>query len=346
MVTSQEFDQVLVPVDYQDNVIMRTFNMLTGFNKKKKGKFMKALKEEWIVKDGKPVFVDRHKEFEEKTANMKKVVLPTRGSKKATAEKAVAPKTTSKEKKEPKPYEGYLLNKIREEKLKNFKDDTDYTVKKMVEYFWKSSKIRERYKTVKEFEDALKSSENLRKKANAKMIEKFGVPEKKTRAVKTAIEKAAAAELETDAAKIIDWFWEHKNDSTYKTLFGNIRSKYALDRMIRNDDRGLKYFANIMKLAGYKKAKEEDKPADKKVVLIKKAAAPEAACDFEREGEAAKEFEENVNDKTFKTILPFFTSWAKEYGIKLTPEAIKAFKEHVFKTIVYHNTMGILHGNN
>ena len=115
--------------------------------------------------------------------------------------------------------------------------------------------------------------------------------------------------------------------------------------MIKNDDRGLKYFANIMKLAGYKKT-EEEKPAERKVILVKKAAAPEAACDFEREGEAAKEFEENVNDRTFKTILPFFTSWAKENGIKLTPEAIKAFKEHVFKTIIYHNTMGILHGDN
>ena len=36
MVTTAEFDKVLVPVDYQNNVLMRTFDTLVGFNKKNK----------------------------------------------------------------------------------------------------------------------------------------------------------------------------------------------------------------------------------------------------------------------------------------------------------------------
>ena len=54
---------------------------------------------------------------------------------------------------------------------------------------------------------------------------------------------------------------------------------------------------------------------------------------------------ENDVDRLFKTVKPFVTSWASECGIKLTPEALEKFKQQVFKTIIYYNTMSILRGN-
>ena len=47
------------------------------------------------------------------------------------------------------------------------------------------------------------------------------------------------------------------------------------------------------------------------------------------------------NDAVWDGVKSFFTSWAKENGLKLTPKAIESFKNNVYKTIVYYNTMDI-----
>ena len=367
MVTSQQFDEVLVPVDYQDNVIMRTFNMLTGgFNKKnKKGKFMKAIKEEW--ENGKWVekttaqkeAEERHKKFQDKVKSGEIKVINL-DKKKKTSTTASEAKAEAK-KKSVELYKGYLLNKVgktlgeieKERKAKisgKVKEeieepgDTQYTTKEIAEIvFPRSKKVRELYLSTNSFRDALLKDEALRKEWDEKVIKAKGSkPEKKTRTVKTAVQKVKEVELETDLTKIATWFWNHKDDKSFKSVFGNdVKSYQQLFRRIKNDDRGLKYFAELMKMAGYKKEKET--PAVTKVTLIKKN--PEAACDWEKEGEAAKEFEGNDVDKIWNASKSFFTSWAKEHGYKLTAEALKAFKDNVFKTIVYYNTMSILKGN-
>lgn len=353
MVTSSEFDKVLVPVDYQNNVLMRTFDNLIGFNKKnKKGKFMKAIKEEW--ENGKWVEKTtaqkeaeaRHKAIQDKLNSgvMKIVSLDKK--------KKTEPKTTAEKKAtEKKIYTGTLINKIGKTEAQIRKDlndkisgktkskekepnDTHYTIDEIVDYAYAHSKsIREKFASDIAFKQALIKNEKLRKKLDEKIIAKIGHKlEKKTRKVATKAEKAEKDELEKDIYKIADWFWSHKNDKSFKTTLGNdVKSWQQTFRLIKNDERGLDYFAKLMQAAGYKKA--EEKPFSSKVTIIKKQQ-PEAAKDFE-----------NVNDRTFKAILPFFTSWAKENGIKLSQEAINTFKEQVFKTIVYHNTMGILHGD-
>jgi len=49
-------------------------------------------------------------------------------------------------------------------------------------------------------------------------------------------------------------------------------------------------------------------------------------------------------DKIWDNTKSFFTSWAKQFGYKLTPESMKAFEDTVYKTIVYNTTKYILQG--
>ena len=357
MVTSAEFDKVLVPVDYQNNVLMRTFDTLVGFNKKnKKGKFMKSIKEEW--ENGKWVEKTtaqkeaeaRHKALQGKIDNGSIKVIDLDKNKSGKPSKSAEKKAAEKE-----VYKGTLLNKVgktegqiakelrnkvaspRSVKAEAIVDpgDTNYTIKEIAEYvFNHSEKARMKFTSSHALEQKLANNEKLRKSLDEKMIAKIGHPEeKKTRTPrqKKEVTIKEKIELESDPDKITDWFWAKKDQNSFKILFPDITDRRTLYRTIINDDRGLKFFAKIMKNNGYKK--EAEKPFVSKVTVIKKEK-PEAAKDFE-----------NTNDKTFKTVLPFLTSWAKEHGIKLSQEAIDAFKEQVFKTIVYHNTMGILHGD-
>ena len=356
MVTSAEFDKVLVPVDYQNNVLMRTFDTLVGFNKKnKKGKFMKSIKEEW--ENGKWVEKTtaqkeaeaRHKALQNKidAGDMKIISLDKKKSEPKTDKEKKA--ASSKEL-----YKGTLLNKVGKTEGQITKEvrqqvaapraikgtaivdpgDTHYSIKEIAEYaFNHSAKIRAKFTSSHALEQKLAQNEKLRKDLDEKMIAKIVHPEEKKRTPreKKDVVVKEKVTLETDPEKITDWFWAKKGQNSFKILFPDITDRRTLYRTIINDDRGLKFFAKIMKNNGYKK--EAEKPFVSKVTVIKKEK-PEAAKDFE-----------NTNDKTFKTVLPFLTSWAKEHGIKLSQEAIDAFKEQVFKTIVYHNTMGILHGD-
>lgn len=358
MVTSSEFDKVLVPVDYQDNVIMRTFNSLIGFNKKnKKGKFMKAIKEEW--ENGK--WVEKtteqkkaealHKSIQDKLDSGTMKIISLDRKKKAEPKTAAEKKAAEKKAVEKELYKGHLINKIgkTQEQIKkelNTKisgkikkeieepGDTHYTIKEIAEIvFPRSQKTRELYISPEAFMSALAKDETLRKSWDEKVIKAKGhKPEKKTRKVATKVEKTKKDELEKDIYKITDWFWNHKNDRDFKTALGNdVKSWQQTFRLIKNDERGLEHFAKLMQAAGYKK--EEKKPFVSKVTVIKKK--PEAAKDFEQE---------ERSDEVWDAAKSFFTSWAKECGYKLTPEAMKKFKENVYKTIVYHNTMNILKG--
>ena len=127
--------------------------------------------------------------------------------------------------------------------------------------------------------DKLLENEALRKKWDEKLINKFGhKPEdqvKKVRKPKTAAEKV---ELETDLEKITDWFWDKRNTSSFKILFPDVADRALLYRLIKNDDRGIKWFAKLMAKNGYRK--QAEKPFEKKVVLIKKEK-PEAAWSFD-----------------------------------------------------------------
>ncbi len=372
MVTSSEFDEVLVPVDYQNNVLMRTFDTLIGFNKKnKKGKFMKAIKEEWenghwVEKtEAQKRSEARSKEIQDKIKNgtIKVINLDAKKSKSKPAVTATAKKqkTAEEKAKENELYKGHLINKVGktnaqiQKELRDringkvrdeFKEpgDTHYTIKELVSIVYpRSEKTRKAFPSEKTFRDALLADEALRKSWDEKVIKVKGhKPEKKTRKVTTAAEKAKAAELETDIYKITDWFWNNRKDRTFiETLGNDVKSWQQTFRRIKNDERGLKYFANLMDLAGYKKEKE--KPFVSKVTVIKKKN--DAPAESEKEGEAAKDFEGKDSDAVWDAVKSFFTSWAKECGYKLTPEALKKFKENVYKTIVYYNTMHILKGD-
>ena len=353
MVTSAEFDKVLVPVDYQKDVLFRTFDSLIGFNKKnKKGKFMKAIKEEWengkwVAKTTEQKKAEAmHKAIQDKidSGAMKVVSLDAKKEKKAPAKKKAEEK---------KLYTGSLLNKvgktlgqIEKEAKENAATprairvevkepgDTHYTVDEIVEYAWKRSpKIREKFQSDIIFKEQLLKNQKLRKLLDEKMIAKIGhKPEKKTRKAATPAEKKEKIELESDLYKIADWFWDKKNTNSFKILFPDVDSYAVLFRTIKNDDRGPKFFAKIMKNNGYRK--EAEKPFVSKVTVVKKG---QAACDFEKEGEAAVK----NSDAVWDGVKSFFTSWAKENGLKLTPEAIESFKNNVYKTIVYYNTMDI-----
>ena len=299
MVTSAEFDKVLVPVDYQNNVLMRTFDTLVGFNKKnKKGKLMKAIKEEW--ENGK--WVDkttaqketeaRHKALQDKinsgdmkiiSLDKKKTDKPKKSAEKKAAEKEV--------------YKGTLVNKIGKTQgqiAKELRDkvasprfirskfeepgDTDYTTEEIANYvFEHSAKARAKFASVIALREALVKSEKLRKSLDEKMIAKIGhKEEKKTRAPKEKKETVIKEkiELESDPEKIADWFWGMKNDKSFKVLFPDVDSRRVLYRTIINDDRGLKFFAKIMKNNGYRK--QAEKPFVAKATVIKKEK-PEAA---------------------------------------------------------------------
>lgn len=360
MVTSSEFDKVLVPVDYQNNVIFRTFDNLIGFNKKnKKGKFMKAIKEEW--ENGK--WVEKTTAQKEAEARQKAIqdkinsgaikIVNLDRKKKAEPKTDAEKKAAEKKAKESELYKGHLINKIGKTQAqikkelndkitgkikKEFEEpgDTHYTVKEIAEIvFPRSQKTRELYISPEAFMSALLKDEALRKSWDEKVIKAKGhKPDKKTRKVATKVEKAKAAELETDINKIAEWFWNNRADKSFKTVLGDdVRSYAQTFRRIKNDERGLKYFAQLMQAAGYKK--EAEKPFVSKVTVIKKEK-PEAAKDFEQEGRS---------DAVWDATKSFFTSWAKECGYKLTPEALKKFKENVYKTIVYYNTMNILKGD-
>ena len=428
MVTSGEFDKVLVPVDYQKDVLMRTFDSLIGFNKKnKKGKFMKAIKEEyrWDPVLGKPVFVDREKEVREKskgykvikldkpkkeknndikvkrTANTVDVSEPEKKETKKTAKKVEEVikstlvnkngktlKGLERERKESSKLPSYddfyrnikqfnpnfpkdhIINKgavTREEAIrkahemerearaeaemfKNFVEDTHYTVDEIVDYAWKhSKKTREKFLSDRDFRKALIKKKALRDLYDNRMIEVLGhKPEdaKKKVSKEAKVQKAVAkekaikekAELETDINKIADWFWAHKADPSYRSLFDNTNSKYTLARLIKNDDRGLKFFAKIMRDHGYKKA--EEKPAEKKVVLIKKG---QGARGFEEDDDISLKEElintsgvsNTVSDnagftasdaKYILSVVPSaLAQWAKRNHIRLTSEMVADF---------------------
>lgn len=373
MVTSAEFDKVLVPVDYQKDVLFRTFDTLIGFNKKnKKGKFMKAIKEEWTYdpKTGKQVFVDRQKASDEKTAHFKRVNLDQKMSKPSVTAAEKKTKTAEEKTKGKELYQGHLLNKVgktldqiekdAKEKVKVTKaikgeikepGDTHYTITELAEKIWPiSPKTRERHSgSIIAFKQALSKDEGYRKRADEFLIKKIGhkTEEEMKTAKKSAsetkakkAEKIDKAKLETDIHKIADWFWDRKDTKDFKVIFPDATSYPKLFRMIQNDDRGPEWFAKIMFRNGY--LKDVEKPFVRKAVLIKKG---DAACDWEKEGEAAVDFDEKDSDAVWNNIKSFFTSWAKECGYKLTPEALKKFKENVYKSIIYYNTMYILKGD-
>lgn len=302
MVTSSEFDNVLVPVDYQNNVLMRTFDSLIGFNKKnKKGKFMKAIKEEW--ENGKWVEKTtaqkeaeaRHKALQDKidAGNMKIVSLDKKKTDKPkkSAEKKAAEKEV---------YKGTLLNKVGKTEGQIAKElrqkvasprfirativepgDTHYTTQEIADYvFEHSAKARAKYASNVILREALVKSEKLRKMLDEKMIAKIGhKPEEKKRAPKEKKETVVKEkiELESDPEKITDWFWAKKNQNSFKILFPDVADRRTLFRTIINDDRGLKWFAKIMKNNGYRK--EAEKPFVSKVTVIKKEK-PEAAVNW------------------------------------------------------------------
>lgn len=298
MVTSSEFDKVLVPVDYQKDVLVRTFDTLIGFNKKnKKGKFMKAIKEEyrWDPVLGKSVFVDREKENDEKTKGYKRVNLDQKISKPTVTAAEKKEKTAEEKKADKELYTGTLLNKVGKTKAQIDKelndkiktrrvarpietpDDTDYTVEELADFFWKFKNIRENPKyggspiALKQY---LAKNEKARKKADEIMISKVGHSDKKKPKKKDPAEKKTSVKLENSVDKITDWFWAHKSDPSFKTLFDNTDSRVTLARMIKNDPRGLKFFAKIMKDAGY--VPSEEKPNTLRATLIKHSK-PEAA---------------------------------------------------------------------
>lgn len=369
MVTSAEFDKVLVPVDYQKDVYFRTFDSLAGFNKKnKKGKFMKAIKEEWTYdpKTGKQVYVDRQKANDEKTAHYKRINLDQKMTKPSVTAASKKKKTAEEKAKGKELYKGYLLNKVgktldqieREANEKarvsrvikgNIEEpgDTHYTIQELAEKIWPiSQKVRERHNgSMVAFKQALAKDEGYRKRADEFLIKKIGhkseeeMKSAKKPAAETAAKKAEKIEkgkLETDLHRIADWFWDKKGTKDFKIIFPDVDDYSTMFRIIQNDDRGTKWYAKIMFRNGY--VKPAEKPFDKKAVLVKKKS--EAACDFEKEGEAAKDY-----DDIWDSVKSFFTSWAKECGYKLTPEALNKFKENVYKTIVYYNTMHILKGD-
>ena len=320
MVTSAEFDEVLVPVDYQKDVLMRTFDSLIGFNKKnKKGKFMKAIKEEWVYDPvlKKSVFKDRDAERRETQAKKDngtyKVVDLDAKKSKPKAEKTSAEEKADKIKKaEGKElYSGNLVNKkgktiaqVEKEARERARvprairkeipepGDTHYTCEEMGKLIWKhSAAARQKYVSNLAIQEKLAENEALRKKWDEKLISKFGhKPEdqvKKTRSTtpKTAISKV---ELEDDPYKIADWFWDKKDTNDFKIMFPDVGSYSTLFRTIKNDARGIKFFAKLMRDRGYRKT--PDKPFVAKATLIKKK--PEAAKDFEELGEAAVGFDD------------------------------------------------------
>ena len=369
MVTSAEFDEVLVPVDYQKDVLMRTFDTLVGFNKKnKKGKIMKAIKEEWTYdpKTRKQVYVDRQKANDEKTAHYKRINLDQKMSKPSVTA-ATKKKKTAEEKAEGKElYKGYLLNKVGKTLDQIEKDakekarvsrvirgeikepgDTHYTIQELADKIWPiSQKVRERHNgSMIAFKQALAKDEGYRKRADEFAIKKFGhKTEEEMKASKKSSAEAKAkkaekidkAKLETDIHKIADWFWNKRNANSFKIIFPDVDDYGTMFRIIQNDDRGKDWYAKIMFRNGY--VKPVEKPFNAKAVVIKKKS--DAACDWEKEGEAAKDY-----DDIWDSVKSFFTSWAKECGYKLTPEALNKFKENVYKTIVYYNTMHILKGD-
>lgn len=303
MVTSAEFDKVLVPVDYQNNVLMRTFDTLIGFNKKnKKGKLMKAIKEEW--ENGK--WVDktaaqkeaeaRHKAIQNKIDSGAMKVVNLDASKAKKEKKTTTEKKTAAEKKveDKKLYTGTLLNKVGKTQgqiAKELRDkisaprtikkeivepgDTHYTVQEIADYVWKHSpNARAKFASDMALRDKLLVNEKLRKKLDEKIIAKIGhKPEKKTRN-STPSAKKEKIQLETDLYKIADWFWEKRKEDDFKKLFPGVGSYAVLFRTIKNDDRGPKFFAELMRDRGYRK--EGEKPFASKVTVIKKEK-PEAA---------------------------------------------------------------------
>lgn len=369
MVTSAEFDEVLVPVDYQKDVLMRTFDTLVGFNKKnKKGKIMKAIKEEWTYdpKTRKQVYIDRQKINDEKTAHYKRINLDQKMSKPSVTA-ATKKKKTAEEKAEGKElYKGYLLNKVgktldqiekdAKEKVRTSRvirgeikepGDTHYTIQELAEKIWPiSQKVRERHNgSMIAFKQTLAKDENYRKKADEFAIKKFGHKTEEemkaskkpaTEAKAKKAEKIDKAKLETDIHRIADWFWDRRNANSFKIIFPDVDDYSTMFRIIQNDDRGKDWYAKIMFRNGY--IKPVEKPFNAKAVIIKKKG--DAACDWEKDGEAAKDY-----DDIWDSVKSFFTSWAKECGYKLTPEALNKFKENVYKTIVYYNTMHILKGD-
>lgn len=265
MVTSDNFD--IYPVCKTD-VLTRTFDDLVGFTQKnKKRKFMKAIKEEWDPVKG---FIDpreikkqkeaKEAEFQKKLANGSIKVINLDRKKKSTS--ATAKKVADK--KEDPEYKGTLINKAgkkqsqidadlkarlspsKAEKKEIFKDDTDYTVKEIVEYAWKhSAKIREKFGgSPKAFEDEVKSNEKFRKTLNNKMIEKIG--SKEVKSVKTR--KKVDEGLETDVYKIADYFFSRKRE--FRTLLDGIPDIKVFRRMLAKDPDEAKKFARIMKNKG------------------------------------------------------------------------------------------------
>ena len=325
MVTSAEFDEVLVPVDYQKDVLVRTFDTLIGFNKKnKKGKFMPAIKEEWVYDPVTKKSVFRDREAERKAFNEKKekgaykiVNLDAKKSKPAVTAATKKEKTPEEKAKGKELYKGYLLNKVGKTNAqieKEIKDrnatprglkkeriepgDTHYTCKEIADYVYNhSSKARQKWLSNLHLWDDLIANEKLRKFLDEKMIAKLGHKTeeemKKSRKAVGDKKPKEKADLETDVSKIAEWFWKNRKDKSFKVLFPDVDSLATLSRMIRNDDRGTKFFAKIMKDHGYMKTVE--KPFEKKAVIIKKHG--DAACDWEREGEAAVDFDNNTNQE-------------------------------------------------
>lgn len=298
MVTSAEFDEVLVPNDWQNNVLMRTFDSLVGFNKKKKkkGKSMKSIKEEWengrwVKKTSEQRKAEAfHKAVQDKinSGDMKVVSLDKK--KKATVDKEGKIVTSDKPKKEDKVYTGHLINKVGKTESqikkelssrnsskikKTFEEpgDTHYTIKEIAEIvFPRSAKVREAFPSPEAFKDALIRDEKLRQKWDEKVINYKGHKEEKKGHKTTKAEKAKNAELETDLNKIANWFWNHKDDKSFKVVLGgDVKTYTQTVRRIKNDERGLKYYAKLMQAAGYKK--EEEKPFNAKPTIIKKGQA-------------------------------------------------------------------------
>lgn len=378
MVTSAEFDEVLVPVDYQKDVLMRTFDSLIGFNKKnKKGKFMPAIKEEWVYDPVTKKSVFRDREAERKAFNEKKekgaykiVNLDAKKSKPAVTAATKKEKTAEEKAKGKELYQGHLLNKVGKTNAQIEKEvrdrnashrairkervepgDTHYTCKEIADYVYTHSpKARAKWLSNVHMWDDLIANEKLRKFLDEKMIAKLGhkaedeqksakrTPSETKAKVAAKIEKA---KLETDIHKIADWFWDKRNTKDFKIIFPDTDDYGTMFRLIQNDDRGKEWYAKIMYKNGY--VKPTEKPFKAKAVIVKKKG--DAACDWEKEGEAAKEFEGKDIDAVWDSVKSFFTSWAKECGYKLTPEALNKFKENVYKTIVYYNTMHILKGD-
>ena len=313
MVTSAEFDNVLVPVDYQKDVLVRTFDSLIGFNKKnKKGKFMKAIKEEWVWDPAakKSVFKDREAErraTKAKIDNGTYKVVSLDAKKKPKVEKTDSEKKTEiKKKAEGKElYAGTLVNKkgktleqIEKEAREKIRvprairkeivepGDTHYTCQELAKKFYThSAAVREKFASELDLLNRLLVDEKLRKKLDEKRINKYGhKTDEEMRKSRKASAPKEKIELEKDPSKITDWFWAKKDEPDFKVLFPGVTSRYMLSKAIENDERGIKFFAKIMKDRGYRLT--PDKPFVAKATLIKKKG--DAACDWEKEGEAAR----------------------------------------------------------